>query len=98
MFEKINRYAEALATSAGQSRRGFLGRLGKGALGAAGLVGGLLALPCAARADVCPGSCHYLCPDGSLHSTNCGSGCGCDLGVDHGGMLCELYRERCGYY
>ena len=33
MFEKIGRYAEKLATRADQSRRGFLGRLSKGALG-----------------------------------------------------------------
>ena len=29
MFEKIGRYAETVATSAGQSRRGFLGLLGQ---------------------------------------------------------------------
>ena len=33
MFEKIGQFADTLATSAGQSRRGFLGCLGKGALG-----------------------------------------------------------------
>jgi len=38
MFEKIGRYAETVATSAGQSRRGFLGRLGQAALGVAGVV------------------------------------------------------------
>ena len=45
MFEKIGRYAETVAASAGQSRRGFLGLLGKGALGVAGLVGAVLVLP-----------------------------------------------------
>jgi hypothetical protein len=98
MFEKINWFAETMGTGAGHSRRGFLELAGKGALSLASLVGGFLLLHGEARANVCPGSCHYLCPDGSLHSTNCGSGCTCDLGVDHGGMLCELYRERCGYY
>jgi hypothetical protein len=42
MFEKIGQAAEALATHASMSRRGFLGRLGQGALVAAGAVGGLL--------------------------------------------------------
>jgi hypothetical protein len=42
MFEKISQAAETLATRASLSRRGFLGRLGQGALVAAGAVGGLL--------------------------------------------------------
>ena len=42
MFEKIEVFAETLAASAGQSRRGFLGRLGKLAIGAAGVAGALL--------------------------------------------------------
>jgi len=45
MFEKIGRYAETVATNAGQSRRGFLERLGQAALGVAGLVGAVLVLP-----------------------------------------------------
>ena len=41
MFEKIGRLAEGLATNVGTSRRGFLGRVGKTALGVAGAVGAL---------------------------------------------------------
>ena len=40
MFEKLMKAAERTAT--GVSRRGFLGRVGQGALVAAGAVGGLL--------------------------------------------------------
>jgi hypothetical protein len=44
MFEKIGRLAEAAANNISMSRRGFLGRLGHGALASAGVLGGLLAL------------------------------------------------------
>jgi hypothetical protein len=97
MFDKIGRYAETVAVSMGDSRRSFLRSLGKGALGVAGLVGALLVLPGRAVATVCSGRCHYLCTDGSFHSTNCGSACGCDLSIQHGGMTCHLYRSTCGY-
>jgi hypothetical protein len=50
MFEKLGRLAEAAASNIGESRRGFLGRLGKAALGAAGVLGGLSALSNTARA------------------------------------------------
>jgi hypothetical protein len=39
MFERLGRLAEDLARTAGTSRRGFLGRLGQVALGAAGVLG-----------------------------------------------------------
>ncbi len=39
MFEKIGRLAEKAATNVDVSRRGFLGRLGKGALAVAGVLG-----------------------------------------------------------
>jgi hypothetical protein len=48
MFEKVSQAAERLATRA--SRRDFLGRLGKGALALAGVLGGVLALPGGAQA------------------------------------------------
>jgi hypothetical protein len=54
MFEKVNQAAEKLATDV--SRRAFLGRLGKGALGAAAVLAGLLAFPKVARAGCPPGS------------------------------------------
>ena len=50
MFEKIGRLAERAASKVSVSRRGFLGRLGKAALGAAGVVGGLSALAGRAQA------------------------------------------------
>ena len=40
MFEKIGRLAEAAANNVSVSRRGFLGRLGQGALGAIGVLAG----------------------------------------------------------
>jgi hypothetical protein len=45
MFEKITNAAETLATNVGESRRGFLARVGQAALGVAGVVAGLLASP-----------------------------------------------------
>ena len=50
MFAKIGRLAETAANNVSVSRRGFLGRLGKAALGAAGVVGGLSALAGRAQA------------------------------------------------
>jgi hypothetical protein len=50
MFDKIGRLAETAATKVSLSRRGFLGRLGQGALAAAGALGGLLALSNKAQA------------------------------------------------
>jgi hypothetical protein len=49
MFEKIGRAAERMAGNVSASRRNFLGWLGRGALAAAGVVGGLLLLPRGAR-------------------------------------------------
>jgi hypothetical protein len=48
LFEKFNLVAEQAATSA--SRRQFLGRLGRGALVAAAVVGGFLAFGAEAQA------------------------------------------------
>lgn len=59
MFEKIGRLAETAANKVSVSRRGFLGRLGQGALAAAGVLGGLLALPGAAQAGGSVVCCHY---------------------------------------
>ena len=50
MFERLMQWAEQTATQASLSRRGFLGRLAKGALAAAGTVGGLVGFPAVARA------------------------------------------------
>jgi len=89
MFEKIGRYAETVATSAGQTRRGFLGRLGRVALGAAGIVGGLLFLPNKARA----GFVEYRCPNGTILLKSCPP----EPNIKHAGMICPLYLNRCGY-
>jgi hypothetical protein len=91
MFDKIGRYAESVATSAGESRRGFLGQLGKAALGVAGVVGGLLLFPAEARAT--PGYCEYICPDGRVLL----KGCPCQANIKHAGMICPLSYHVCPY-
>jgi hypothetical protein len=60
MIEKIGNLAERLATNVSESRRGFLVRAGQAALGVAGALGGLLALPGAAQAGG-PGSNKGYC-------------------------------------
>src|SRR5215475_10137558 len=57
MIEKISNLAERLATNVSQSRRGFLAGVGKAALGVAGALGGLLALPGTAQAGPHNGKC-----------------------------------------
>jgi hypothetical protein len=57
MNEKIGNLAERLATNVSQSRRGFLAHVGQAALGVAGVLGGLLALPGAAQAEARQGHC-----------------------------------------
>jgi hypothetical protein len=59
MFDKIGRLAEEAATHVSVSRRGFLGRLGQVALGAAGVLGGLLVLPGTAQAGGGVVCCNY---------------------------------------
>jgi hypothetical protein len=94
MFDKIARCAETLATSAGQSRRGFLGRLGQAALGTAGVLGGLLVLPNKARADKkCDRyECGYSCPGIERVVYECG-GCPADLfpgcTVNYSHIVCD---------
>jgi hypothetical protein len=61
MFEKIGRLAETAATKVSVSRRGFLGRLGQGALAMTGVLGGLLAIPAAARAGGNYVCCTWVC-------------------------------------
>ena len=50
MLAKLTQQAESLATGLSVSRRGFLGRTGRGALAAAGALGALLAAPRKAQA------------------------------------------------
>jgi hypothetical protein len=79
MFEKIGRAAEQMASNVGVSRRGFLGRLGKGALAAAGVVGGLLLLPKEAHAgpgyQACFNKCYRACVKSGQDPTTCNSIC-----------------------
>jgi hypothetical protein len=96
MFEKIGRFAETLAISTGQSRRGFLGHLGKGALGVAGVVGGLLLFQGDASAANCTGGCTYFCPALGFHVTReCLSGCTCEQTIQHKGTTCSLSHFGC---
>jgi hypothetical protein len=72
MFERVNQMAEQMATSV--SRRQFLGRVGRGALIAAGVVGGFLASGSEAHAGkrVCGTDSVWQCagrPVGSLCGT-----------------------------
>ena len=99
MFEKIGRYAEKLAASAGQTRRGFLGLTSKRALSLASLVGGLLLVQGEAVADksTCTGSCRYKCPDGSFISGGCTNVCNCEPTRKHGGMTCSLFSSNCRF-
>jgi hypothetical protein len=50
MFEKINKAAERFATNVGESRRGFLTRAGRAAVGVAGAFAGMLAFAPEAQA------------------------------------------------
>ncbi|MEX2308601.1 MAG: twin-arginine translocation signal domain-containing protein [Pirellulales bacterium] len=72
MFEKVNQMAEQMATSV--SRRQFLGRLGRGALVAAGVVGGFLAFGSEAQAGkrVCGADSVAYCA-GRVVGAPCGS-------------------------
>ena len=83
MFRRFAMAAERAATSA--SRREFLGRLGKVAMGAAGAVGTVLLLSgnVQAHAGTCWG-CLYKCPGGGAKSTTGDKKCaatyeGCNL-------------------
>jgi hypothetical protein len=58
MFDKVSQAAEKVATNV--SRRAFLGRLGKGALATAGVLGGMLAFAGEAKAFQCGGQwCNF---------------------------------------
>jgi hypothetical protein len=61
MFEKIGRLAETAANKVSVSRRGFLGRLGQGALVMTGVLSGMLAIPRDARAGGSYVCCSWNC-------------------------------------
>jgi hypothetical protein len=98
MFEKLTKIAEHTATNA--SRRQFLGRLGRAAAAAAGVLGGLLLAPRDIRAGGRSGgphgpnkciNCSYICPDlTEIHFSR--SAGGCPGTVDD----CQLFSaQRC---
>lgn len=97
MFEKIGRFAEMLATSASLSRRGFLGHLGRGAVGVAGVVGGLLLFQGQAFASPCTGGCKYSCPNNNHVTvvTGCAKGCTCPQTIQREGNTCALVHFGC---
>jgi hypothetical protein len=72
MFDKIGRLAEQAANKVSVSRRGFLGRLGRTALAAAGVVGGLSTMTGRAQAR---GNNLYLCAYRDKGGRGC-IGCG----------------------
>jgi hypothetical protein len=91
MFENVGRFAEAMASSAGQSRRGFLGRA---ALGATGVVGGLLLFPRKALACHC---CGYGCPTKGFVTRGCPPGGGrCAPTIKYRGETCTIVQNDCG--
>jgi hypothetical protein len=99
MFEKISRLAERAAGKVSVSRRGFLGRLGQAALGAAGALGGLLALSSKARAGQ---NTLYQCFYQTRLSKKCSAyGLPCDAllngqycgGCPSGGSCCQLVSK-----
>jgi hypothetical protein len=73
MFDNIGRLAETAATHVSVSRRGFLGRLGQVALGAAGVVGGVSTLTGRVEAR---GNNLYLCEYGDRSTPRGCIGCG----------------------
>jgi hypothetical protein len=85
MFKELTRQAEQVATDLSVSRRGFLGRTGRGALAAAGALGALLAAPKRAGAHG-PDPCHHCQKD-------CREACG------KNNFICyqECYLRCCGH-
>ena len=70
MFAKLTQQAESVATGLSVSRRGFLGRTGRGALAAAGTLGALLAAPTGAHAGWCT-QCVHECIKACGSRTDC---------------------------
>jgi hypothetical protein len=75
MLEKVTRWAEKVANHAGLSRRGFLERIGQGAVALVGVLGGVLAVPAAARAMGSPCTTNGDCGAGQYCAKSIGQ-CG----------------------
>jgi hypothetical protein len=100
MFDKIGRVAETMATRVNLSRRGFLDRLGQGALAAVGLLGGAFVLSHGVRASstglYC---CRYVwhCRDPYGRSTHSNYACysgGCPPGGSSYYCTIKLASQR----
>jgi hypothetical protein len=94
MFERISRLAESVAATAGVSRRGFLGGLGRGGLAAAGVLGALLlgSTPAHAHGIAC-WACTWECSDGALLvASSFGAPCPTSL---YGCPLVHKHRIHC---
>jgi hypothetical protein len=74
MFAKLTQQAESVAAGLSVSRRGFLGRTGRGALAAAGALGALLAAPTRAHASPCT-QCVHDCIKDCGGDPNCAGSC-----------------------
>jgi hypothetical protein len=93
MFERVGSIAERVATDV--SRREFLGRLGRGALGLAAVIGGMLAFPSQAPAGASKGGaicCLYVLGRGG--PVRCKKG-GCSPGTIGSQVACADYPAVC---
>jgi hypothetical protein len=113
MIERIGNLAERLATNVSQSRRGFLARVGQAALGAAGVLGALLALPGAAQAigprqgycgvvfsggtPVYNGYCYWPRPTGCPIFFSSDCPAGHKAGGVNSDRLCGLVGKKCRF-
>lgn len=91
MFEKIGRLAEKAATNVNVSRRGFLGRLGNGALAVAGMLGFAASASGGATKLTC--CCSYFVDQNGTHY-----GCGCYAGRTCPPGLFKPKHNACAYF
>jgi len=92
MFEKLGEKAEKLATNVSESRRGFLAAVGNAALGAAGILAGLLPGSVQADGSHRNSQCIYRCPDGREASYLTGSCRFCSPTFSWEGMTCTYLK------
>jgi hypothetical protein len=87
MLERVTRIAEQSTWRLSESRRSFLGRLGRGALAVTGVVAGWLAAPALAQAKT----------KACTTNANCGAGqyCAKPAGQCKGAGVCQPRPEFC---